>query len=112
MNRTPVHFNPNTEQPGGDVFPAKITAVGSPSTDDATIPHAWTEQRPNPGSRAYVDMESGGRSGTTTRFPAYDLNKGSFAVGTYVYLRLRGWVDIAALSGGQQSGPVYDIVGC
>lgn len=110
MNYARPHFKPNTEQPGGDLFVAKVTAAGSPNPDDGTIPHAWTEQRFDPASRSYVDMESGGRSGTTTNQPAYDLNKKTVAAGTYVHMRLRGWVDLSALSGGQSSGPVYDIV--
>ena len=109
MNRTPVHFNPNTEQPGGDLFVAKITAVGDAAAD-GTTPYAWQEQRFDPGSRLYKDMESGGRDGTLLIRPAYDLNGRSVPPGTLVSMRLRGWCDLGALAGGQESGQVYDIV--
>lgn len=85
-------FHP-TEQPAGDVFVAKITGVGSTDAD-GYVPHAWQEQRLSPAGLGYVDHEYG-RTGTTTFCSAYDPNKQVLAIGTYVFLRLRGYVNHA-----------------
>ncbi len=101
----------NYMQPHGDIFVAKITGSG-PVNADGNTPLAWTEQRFDPASSKYVDAEIGRRS-TAVETPAYDLNGGSLATGnSYVFLRLRGKVNVPA-SGAYagSTGLVYDVLG-
>lgn len=100
------------EQQHGDIFVARITSVESSSFRGAYA-HGFIEQRLVPGGRGYTDMEMGYRSGTTTQNPAFDINGGRFAVGTYAFLRLRGWVDFQSYGYFEPvgSGQAYDIVG-
>lgn len=97
-------------EPAGDIFPAIITSIGSVvgATGAGTgyTPHGWSELRINTASRAYI-IDEMGRSGTATigGRPAYAINGGTVAVGTIVFLRLRG-----IISPDQER--VYDIVCC
>ncbi len=90
-------------QPGGEIFPAKITGN---TTISGAIAHSWVEMEINPAARAYQVKEfglSGDASLTPPINPAYDLNGGTITTNTIVFLRLRGWV-------GDDGGHVYDIL--
>lgn len=109
-------MNSPVSNPAGDIFVAKITAVDSADAN-GYVAHYWQEQRFDPSSRAYLDHEFGrtGTPATSTRggiWPAFDLNKGSLAVGSLVFMRIRGWSDISSSSSETcESGLVYDILG-
>jgi len=75
-----------------DFLPAKLTARTIPS---ATYIYEWAEQEFLTNG-ANGTTKSGGRSGTASAWPAYELNNQSVAVGTYVWMR-RGFEGDAAI---------------
>lgn len=76
-------------------FDAQITAV---TTVGGLPVYSWTEQSYNPSTGAYAVL-LGGRSGTSTLSPAYEINNTTVAVPNYVIMRFR-----CQLNG----GPVYE----
>ncbi len=81
-------------QPQPDqIFRALLSAVvqvGSVWT------YSWAEQVLNPSTNAYVPLP-GGRSGTATVAPAYELNNNQVSVPTLVWMIQRGVVNGAAV---------------
>ena len=90
-----------------DIFPARITDVGTEVTDAAGswFPHGWVEMELRGGTRGYRDAPIG-RSGTSTLNPAFLPTSGDqLMVGQRVFLRARGYSDVV-------DGIVYEVVGC
>lgn len=103
-------------QPGGDIFVARITEVGDTITDalGSWVPHGWQELRQNLITLAYEDNELGRNGhGLWQAGSSVPVNPGvvpgtssgvSVPVGTVVFMRLRGWNKTVR-------GMVYDIMG-
>lgn len=65
---------------GRDIFPARIT-----SADNGA--HAWVEAQPTSGGGAFGNL-AGGRSGTTSEDPAYEINgRTNVPANTIVWMR-------------------------
>lgn len=90
---------------GRDIFVARIIGFNS----DSPPAHSWQEEMNDPTGVPYTDNLSGGRQGDITDIPyinpAYDINGGTYAVGSLVMMRLKGWV-----SNGNTQGPTYEIM--
>lgn len=83
-----------------DVFPARITEVGSES-DDAGIPHGWQQLVIRTLVGEYAD-DSVGMYGTVDFNSAYKMDGSAASVGDVVYIRVRGV--------SQTRGVIFDIL--
>lgn len=83
-----------------DVFPARITEVGSES-DEAGIPHGWQQLVIRTLGGGYAD-DSVGMYGTVDFNSAYKMDGSAASVGDIVYVRVRGM--------SETRGVIFDIL--